>query len=100
MDSILRRSSWGRWESSCLSNCGQAPPEITATLTTPSRSWRSDDISASSEDLLAASVPSRSKTISFFTILSFRAWRQGVRKYLYRVARACCQYLNDELPSR
>src|SRR5438046_2038444 len=39
---------------------------MTATFTTPRRTLRSADISASREDLLSASVPSRSKTISFF----------------------------------
>src|SRR5579862_2284485 len=37
-----------------------------ATLATPSRSRKSDAISESRDDLLAASVPSRSKTINFF----------------------------------
>ena len=56
----------GRFETSCFSNCGQSPPEITATLATPSSPASSADISASSADLLSASVPSRSNTISFF----------------------------------
>src|ERR1035437_7732472 len=67
---FTRRSSWGRWESTCFSNCGQSPPEITATLTMPRRSYSSRDISGSRDDLLSASVPSRSKTISLFNALS------------------------------
>ena len=64
----LRRSSCGNLETTCFSNCGQSPPEITATLTTPSRSCSSADISRSRADLLSASVPSRSNTISFFSL--------------------------------
>ena len=43
--------------------------EITATFTIPSRVLSSVAISASRDALLSASVPSRSKTISFFIIL-------------------------------
>ena len=42
---------------------------MTATLTIPSRESSSAAISASMADLLSASVPSRSKTMSFFTAL-------------------------------
>src|ERR1035438_7045057 len=79
MDRFTRRSSWGRLESSCFSNCGQSPPEITATLTIPRRSCSSADISASSDDLLSASVPSRSYTISFFTMLPASEFLRSIR---------------------
>ena len=63
-----REASWGRLESSCFSNCGQSPPEMTATLMIPRSLCSSFDISASSDDLLSANVPSKSKTISLFII--------------------------------
>src|SRR5208337_601663 len=64
------RWPFGRFETSCFSNCGQFPPEITATLATSSSPASSIAISSSSADLLSASVPSRSNTISFFKIHS------------------------------
>src|ERR1039457_7122476 len=65
-DKSRRLSSRGRFESNWFWNCGQLPPEMTATFTMPRRAVSSVDISASRDDLLSASVPSRSKTISFF----------------------------------
>ena len=46
-DRFFRRSSWGRLDSTCFPNCGQPPPEITATFTIPSRVLSSVAISAS-----------------------------------------------------
>src|ERR1035438_5211598 len=92
--SVTRRSSWGRWESTCFSNWGQSPPEMMATLTTPRRLCRRADISASRGDLLSASVPSRSKTISFFTVLPpvtqfpARLPRRAAEKHTLRPPRA------------
>ena len=67
---FFSRSSVTRWESTCFWNCCQSPPEITETLITPSSLLRSVAISASSDDLLWASVPSRSNTMSFFMFIS------------------------------
>ena len=66
---FVRCSPSGRLESSWSVNCFQLPPEMTATLTTPRRRLKRIAISASREALLSASVPSRSKTTSFFRSL-------------------------------
>src|SRR3546814_19104970 len=57
-----RRSSAapaGRREATCFSNCGQSPPEITATSVTASNRARVAAIYTDSGSLLSASVPSR-----------------------------------------
>src|SRR3546814_741616 len=62
----------------CLSNCGQSPPEIIATSATASRSASACPIRSSSGCLLSASVPSRSKAIRAFMPIAPR-WRLGNR---------------------
>src|SRR3546814_18086035 len=58
-----RRSSAapaGSREATCFSNCGQSPPEITATSVTASNRARVAAISSDSGRFLSARVPSRS----------------------------------------
>ena len=58
----------GKMESTCFSNCGQSPPEITATLMMSRRSCKSIDVLASRADLHRQAYR-RDQTISFFILI-------------------------------
>src|SRR4051812_23812024 len=68
MNRFARSASVGNRDTTCVSNCGQSPPEITATLVTPSSLQRAAAIGSPIACLLSARVPSRSNAISCFMV--------------------------------